>query len=166
MKSLDLSTPLLEGLHDSDCLYHATLEDILEATEGPNNKILNALSIPMPEKGYLYSHYSSESEAWRETQGQPMCKINDLAFPAQDVRWGIAGTTGALHGGHIDSDGFGTFIDIVAGSKIWIIGYPKGHKSTQNPFTDPFLFQDFDGAIANEDKWDLHAIFLPAGTRL
>ena len=66
-----------------------------------------------------------DSAAWNGTKGTANCG-DDKALPLGDIRWGIAATTGALHWWHLDSEGFGTYIDTRAGLKWWIVGRRKG----------------------------------------
>ena len=42
--------------------------------------------------------------------------------------WRLAATTGARHGLHINSDGFGTFIDVQCGLKWWIVFHPPANR--------------------------------------
>ncbi|KJA12766.1 hypothetical protein HYPSUDRAFT_152259, partial [Hypholoma sublateritium FD-334 SS-4] len=41
------------------------------------------------------------------------------------LRWNLAATKDAFHDWHIDSDGYGTFVSVVTGSKWWIVARPR-----------------------------------------
>jgi hypothetical protein len=147
------------------------LEQMLANSRLANGRILNALTFPMPWVGISFEQFSSECRAWYATEGLPFCKSTE-AFPISDMRWGLAGTTGAKHWWHIDSDGFGTFIDVQTGSKWWIIARPKvsteGIKQDDfSAFADINLFLgDFELEKPLSEHWDLEAIYLEPGTRL
>lgn len=141
---------------------------------GKGGKILNALQFPMPEEGLGINPFSTDSVAWRGTKGWRDC--NELALPpTADIRWGLAATTGALHWWHIDSDGFGTYIDVKAGMKWWIVARPKLQLQglSQYDFSDFARIDLFAGSKSTyemEDPctsmWDLEAVLLTPGTRL
>lgn len=142
--------------------------------EGGKGKILNALQFPLPEEGLGVNPFSTESVAWRGTKGWPDCKDLELP-PTANIRWGLAATTGALHWFHIDSDGFGTYIDVQTGMKWWIVGKPKKHISSEA--SSPYDFSEFarigllmESGFELEEPctsiMDLEAILLTPGTRL
>jgi hypothetical protein len=95
--------------------------------------------------------------------------------PTADIRWGIAATTGAVHWWHIDSDGFGTYIDVQTGMKWWIVAKPKERISFQGSYQYDFsefgsinLFTQsgYELEKPNTFMWDLEAVALTPGTRL
>ena len=149
---------------------------MLEASKSSKARILNALSFPLPLSGITPSTMSSEIEAWRATEGRLFCS-RTLAFPVGDIRWGLAATAGARHWIHIDSDGFGTFIDVKCGGKWWILFGPSVG-GTKKDFAEIDTFLDnfdtnaeiggrFDLKVEkNNTFWVAEAIYLSPGTRL
>ncbi|TFK17417.1 hypothetical protein FA15DRAFT_568602, partial [Coprinopsis marcescibilis] len=81
--------------------------------------------------------------------------------PAKVMRWTLAGLGGAVSYWHIDSDGFGTFVNIVCGSKWWCIG--KSEKGFLE--SDAFLKMDAERADGGQG-WDVEGILLTPGTTL
>lgn len=138
--------------------------------ENERGKSLNALEFPLPESDFRPLPFSSETYAWRTTNGMMLCGSNSEPFPVRDLRWGLVATSGAHHWLHIDSDGFGTFLDVKVGIKLWLLGRPKlgqndpCHKGFAS--TSIFLSPDFDVNIPCLELWDWEAVVLTPGTRL
>ena len=131
--------------------------------DGEGGKILNALQFPRPEEGLGHHRFSTDSVAWRATKGRRGSSDAE-APPLADVRWGLAATKGAVHWWHIDSDGFGTYLDVVTGKKWWIVAKEKNNAPT---FGSTSLFLgEYELEEPNVDLWDLEAILLQPGTRL
>ena len=81
-----------------------------------------------------------------------------------DIRWGLAATAGAISWSHVDSNGFGTYIDVKAGSKWWIVARRKGGQHSFD--VESFFNGDHEEDQVNMDRWDLEAVILTPGTRL
>jgi hypothetical protein len=62
---------------------------------------------------------ASEEKAWHETKGLAGCVIERNL--SDETNWAIAGTRGATSMTHIDDDGFGTAVRVMAGSKYWVV---------------------------------------------
>ena len=150
----------------NDRRRRGTLRNMLDSSQR-GGKILNALNFPMPEQGLSSFSFSTDAAAWNGTKGTANCG-DDKALPLGDIRWGIAATTGALHWWHLDSEGFGTYIDTRAGLKWWIVGRRKGtaHKFESFGEIDTFFNDRYDMEKPNLDLWDLEAVILPPNTRL
>ena len=121
----------------------------------------------MPKQGFNSFSFSTDAAAWNGTKGAANCG-DDKALPLGDIRWGIAATTGALHWWHLDSEGFGTYIDTRAGLKWWIVGRRKGIAHNFESFGEinTFFSERYDMEQPNLDLWDLEAVILPPNTRL
>ena len=176
MTFADQSIDATDGLYRRQMVI-GTLSQMLEASRLPSGPILNALSFPLPLTGVSWTPLSSEVEAWRSTVGQLFCP-SEAQFPVGDIRWGLAATKGARHWIHIDSDGFGTYLDVQCGGKWWITFNPPAEKD-KAAFADVFQFLDNfetnaeDGsywALAAQNNettaWIAEAIYLSPGTRL
>src|SRR5271168_1959482 len=147
-------------------LKQGTLQQMLRCAEqnnGDGGKILNALHFPMPEEGLAQHWFSTDSVAWRATKGRPGSADSDLPPPA-DIRWGLAATTGAVHWWHIDSDGFGTYLDVITGHKWWIVAKEKNKAPTFGSTT--LFLGEYELEEPNTDLWDIEAILLQPGMRL
>jgi hypothetical protein len=139
--------------------------DLLHSSQSENGKSLNALSFPMIFASAVPHPFSSEAIAWHHAQGRAWCKWKE-AYPVSTLRFGLAATAGAYHKFHIDSDGTGTFVEAVAGRKIWVLAVPKQEQGL-DAMADINLFgtaYDIEGA--NLDSWDLEAVILEPGVTL
>lgn len=147
-----------------------TLQQMLECANmaGGAGKILNALQFPLGETDLSPMSFTTETHAWKATKDTAFCKADQL-FPGDDLRWGLAATSGALHWYHIDSDGFGTFVDVKTGKKYWMCGRPKHSQGIDSkPFSgiSTFINESYDVNIPSTDRWDIEAVVLTPGTRL
>lgn len=111
--------------------------------------------------------FSTDSTAWKCTKGAAGFE-QEKAPPLGDLRWGLAATAGALSWWHIDSDGFGTYVDTRAGLKWWIVARRKGHGHMFESFSevDTFFKGKYEIDEPNQERWDLEAVVLPPRTRL
>jgi hypothetical protein len=127
--------------------------------------IVNALNLPLPpglraEQGLPFS---DEHVAWLRTLGNLCCFA---PYPTSDTRWSLVAFNGALHYFHIDSDGFGTWVEVKTGLKLWVIARPKDDSIPSFGDIDGFLKILGDGKSPNRDHWILEAVVLAPNTRL
>ncbi|KAF8878615.1 hypothetical protein BD779DRAFT_1474695 [Infundibulicybe gibba] len=134
---------------------------------GEEAKILNVLDCPMGDS-VTPRRNSFTSDLWARWATRELHDCGShLPLPADDIRWGLAATSGATHWFHIDSDGFGTFIDVQTGGKLWIVARPKpGESNADFARIDLLHSSGFDISKPNAYQWDLEAVFLQRGTRL
>jgi hypothetical protein len=149
-------------------LKYGTLRQMLDSSRSANGRILNALNFPLaacdrtPDGGI-----ASDLAAWTLTENTAWCNGFCSLFPTRDVRWGLAANAGAIHWFHIDSDGFGTYVDVVSknGKKLWLVARP-----VDNPAaffrTNLFSLEDYTMEGPNEHKFIIEAILLAPGMRL
>ena len=135
------------------------VSDILTASLSPDSKILNGLSFQDPWAGIHRTSFSSDAfaltasymqEGWRK-------KAPDISH----LRWSLAATKDAFHHWHIDSDGYGTFIDVISGSKWWIVARPKNVQNV-DIFNTATIFMTY----RNLEDLDVEAILLQPGSEL
>jgi hypothetical protein len=107
--------------------------------------------------------FSSDFFAWLRTLGNPFCYG---PYPVSDVRWGLVAFNGALHYFHVDSDGFGTWVEVKYGLKLWVIARPKSGGAPSFTEIDAFLSSIGVGRSPNCELWDLECVVLEPGTRL
>ena len=141
------------------------MRQILNCSQQPDGKVLNALSFPMPGAATTAEAFASDLAAWQQTTGEPGCG-SKVARPTGDMRWGLCATSGAWHGHHIDSDGSGTYIDVQDGEKLWIT---SDHSSAGNDSLSEigiFFDDNFSVDEGAPRLWGLEAIVLVPGTRL
>ncbi|KAJ3502883.1 hypothetical protein NLJ89_g8689 [Agrocybe chaxingu] len=151
----------------NDILRQGTLRQILECSRMKNGKTLNALNFPMGVSGVRPSPVSSDLCAWRHTAGLPFCKSTGPVYPVDDVQWGLVATDGAFHGWHVDSDGFGTVVEVQTGRKWWVLARPRGDDPDFNDFARIRTFLgEIDTSAPNLDRWELEAVLLKSGSRL
>ena len=133
--------------------------DILEASQSPDSKILNGLSFKNPLAGIERTSFSSDAHALGSVCYQE--GWTKRGVPLDHLRWSLAATKDAFHVWHIDSDGYGTFVEVVAGSKWWIVACPKSNLDI-DIFNSTSCFID----DASEDQFEIEAILLLPGSQL
>ena len=136
------------------------VSDILTASQSPDSKILNGLSFQDPWAGIQRTSFSSDAfalttsymqEGWRK-------KAPEISH----LRWSLAATKDAFHDWHIDSDGYGTFINVMAGSQWWIVARPKLNSQKVDIFNTISAFLEDDPNL----KVEVEAILLQPGSKL
>lgn len=125
-------------------------------------KALSALNLPGTRDPFPVLPFSSEWFAWTEVNGcSSYCSYSDQ-YPLSDMRWALASTGSAHHYWHIDSNGFGTFIKVETGIKLWLIARPKSQNfeefATVDIFTSRYVLHE-----SNYDIWDVELIVLEPG---
>lgn len=160
--------------------------DLLRALNFPHPKAINALDNRFTADPFLPPKFASERYAWSIADTMGFCKTG--TYPIEDMRWGLASTGDTEHDWHLDSDGFGSFVKIDTGKKLWHIATPKvsvketvdsglgqAVKARQTGETtqsmDAFANIDlFTGNFAidrvNSDLWDIEMVVLSPGTTL
>lgn len=131
--------------------------DILEASQSPDSKILNGLSFKNPLAGIERTSFSSDAHALGSVCYQE--GWTKRGVPLDHLRWSLAATKDAFHVWHIDSDGYGTFIKVVAGSKWWFVGRPKDGLNFD-------IFNTTSAFIEDLSRFDVEAILLQPGSEL
>lgn len=96
-----------------------TLRQILDSGKQTDGKILSALPLPIVYAGYEANPFSSDHAAWMQTLSSPFSK-DTVPVPVGDLRWGMCATAGAFNNYRINRNGFGTIIDPIHGSIVWI----------------------------------------------
>ncbi len=126
---------------------------------------MNGLSFTDPWAGIQRSSFSSDSYALMtgfNQEGWPKKHA-----PIEHLRWSLAATQGAFHHWHIDSDGYGTFVKVITGSKWWIVARPKdGLDVDIFNTTSIWLDKEFDLDKTGEKLFDVEAILLQPGSEL
>lgn len=140
-----------------------TLKDLLWHAQQPAGRILNGLEFPSPIGcSNPDQQLSSDDAAWVQTTFRPFCD-RETQKPLSDTRWGLAATGGAISYWHVDSDGYGTYVDVQVGIKWWVVATPKA----QGPkFSTKSIYATFDPQEVNSDIWDVQAVLLRPGDRL
>ncbi|KAF5339879.1 hypothetical protein D9611_009048 [Ephemerocybe angulata] len=142
------------------------LQDLLDSVNAPPAQQipLNALDLPdyVPPPGV--SPFSLDQRIWARTNyGTYVCKG---PFPTGDMNWFLAATAYACHAWHIDSDGLGTFLDVLYGDKWWVVAYDPDRVAnddvalTADPNLDPWK------PGIGQGKLKVEALLLTHGTRL
>lgn len=103
-----------------------TFRQLLEAHNDPDGKLINVLDIPTRVSDpinakALHSHLRA---CQTPTNGVPLVLQESFNRGHTGLTWGLAATRGTNHTWHIDAEGFATYINVVAGTKLWIIARP------------------------------------------
>ncbi|KAH6914629.1 hypothetical protein BKA70DRAFT_1094063 [Coprinopsis sp. MPI-PUGE-AT-0042] len=164
---VDQSRPVGKGDVSVARSRRTTLEEMLKLSTLPlaQRPLVNALTLPMPPglRPEQKFPFSTELFAWLRTLGNHFCFA---PYPTSDMRWGLVAFNGALHYLHIDSDGFGTWIEVKTGLKLWVIARPKDGDVPSFTEIDGFLKCIGEGKAPNGEKWIIEAVVLAPGTRL
>ncbi|KAG6881397.1 hypothetical protein C0992_001171 [Termitomyces sp. T32_za158] len=78
------------------------------------------------------------------------------------MRWAIASTGSALHPWRVDADGFGTFIKLESGVKLWYIAKPKSRSFEDSTKLDTVMNGSGTRNL-NEELWEVELVVLEAG---
>lgn len=145
-----------------------TLMQVLEEHEkGDNGKILNVLDIK--RDGAITEHpFFSDVQAYRETKNVPL-PSDKFDFPIHDHSWHLVATKDARHGWHVDPAGLCTYIEVVAGLKLWAVAVPPPEsQKTRVAFFGDFnrFFKKWLQDQANGERWRIEAVLLRAGDKL
>jgi hypothetical protein len=160
---LDQSTPL--GDYADYRIFQGTLGMMVECSKIKDSKILNALDIPLPFGSRERTQFASELHALMATLYEAGWKPG-MPLHTDHFRWAIAALKGAFHGFHLDSDGQGSFLEALFGSKWWITAEPKpGYGAVDFVKISTFLEGNFD-LDGVPEGWQLEAIVLTPGTKL
>ena len=135
-----------------------TVADILKASQSPDSKILNGLSFKNPFAGIQRTSFTSDAHALAATFNQEGWLKKPA--PIEHLRWSLAATKDAFHPWHIDSDGYGTFVDVMTGSKWWIVARPKSSEKVDIFNTTTAFLED------GPDRFEVEAILLLPGSKL
>lgn len=142
--------------------------DLVHAAESNNEhpqKILNALAFPDTWAGITSASYSSNFYACSRVIGHE--GYLPRPFPIGDFRWGLAATSGAFNRWHIDSDGFGTFVEPISGAKWWFMARPIDSLAPDMFNSTGFLMnEDWDLDMAGNGVFAVEAILLEPGSML
>lgn len=135
--------------------------------ECPAGKALNALSLPMPKGVHEAGHLSTDIVAWDEAARVAKNVDKNAVHPTEITRWGLCATAGASHTFHIDSDGFGTFVEVLAGVKIWVVlRTSKDSVADFSEFGENERYLKGTLNMNNPDEESCEAVVLTPGTRL
>lgn len=157
----DLSIPV----EDDYNVRHTsgTLLDMYTTSQLADGKSLNSLDFPMQCAEHPPQSFASDVKAWTQTFKN---SNKSYQYPTTSTRWGLAATSGAYHKWHIDTDGFGTYVDPKTGNKVWFVARPKDMGSF-SLFADRNLFYtDYTMESPNTHLWDIEFVFMEPGTRL
>ncbi|KAF9471123.1 hypothetical protein BDN70DRAFT_901588 [Pholiota conissans] len=106
----------------NDWLRQGTLGLLLKAR---GLKGLNVLDLPTPGGKQSAEDFSSDIAAWQEASHSVWNIETKATFPVSDTRWALISVSPCGHTYHVDSNGFGTYIEVVHGMKIWFTMRPK-----------------------------------------
>ena len=134
-----------------------TVADLLTASRTPDSKILNGLSFKDPLAGIERTSFSSDAHALGSVCYQE--GWTKRGVPRDHLRWNLAATKHAFSWWHIDSDGYGTFVKVVTGSKLWIVGRPKDDLNFD-------IFNSTSSFAGDLSNFDVEAILLEPGSEL
>ncbi|KAG6887431.1 hypothetical protein C0992_012277 [Termitomyces sp. T32_za158] len=138
--------------------------DFLHTLDQDHPKALSGLDFPLCHDPFPVQKFSSDFWAWTEVQGKGFCKSRN-PYPVPEMRWGLASTSGTYHYFHLDANGYGTFVVVDCGCKLWFLASPRGGEEAGFDSIDMYAV-DFEASEPNLNLWNLELVVLKPGTKL
>jgi hypothetical protein len=124
-------------------------------TLGKDCPPINAISLPAYYRnlhipcqfGSVASHELAQSR-----QSLRYGTAFDVPGIKQEMEWSLVGGKGAISSFHVDSDGFGTVVSVLEGSKYWIVATRFGEHDnicsvdSLGPHWNPYFINEGDNA--------------------
>ncbi|KAG6892285.1 hypothetical protein C0995_004530, partial [Termitomyces sp. Mi166 len=144
---------------DTQRTHKDSLMDLFDAASAKPPRALSALNLPASCDPFPELPISGEWFTWNEVNGHlSYCSLSEL-YPLHDMHWALASTGSAHHYWHIDVNGFGTFVRVESGLKLWYLARPKSGSfedfATVEISTDGYTLQE-----SNESLWDVELVVL------
>ena len=145
--------------HKPEIRHHrGTLRDLHNMTTSLSNDDcppLNAISLPAFKRN-LFIPCQFGSMASHEVAQSRIPPEYETTFEVPDIKpkveWSLVGTRGTVSPFHLDSEGLGTVVVVLKGSKYWIVisGFEGDHQicsaDSLGPAWDPYFVNEGDNA--------------------
>jgi hypothetical protein len=154
--------------------HQGTLRELHNLTQELSNgdcPPLNAISLPAHHRN-LYIPPQFGSLASNEVAQSRLPEHYSAAFSVPDLKpqmeWSLVGSRGAVSPLHVDSEGFGTVVVVLEGSKYWIVATRFGDDeiisslSSLGPNWNPYFINDGD----NAERFRFEGVHLQKGDML
>ncbi|KAG6884428.1 hypothetical protein C0993_011207 [Termitomyces sp. T159_Od127] len=138
--------------------------DLLRTLNQQHPKALSGLSFPLCRDPFPPQKFSSDAWAWIEAQGKGFCKSRK-PYPVPEMCWGLALTAGTYHYFHLDANGYGTFMTVDHGCKLWFFASPKNISGLAFDSINLYTV-GFEASEPNLDLWDVELVVLQPGSKL
>ena len=140
--------------------HFATLDQVLQSSRRSRGTMVSTW-VPLSLTEIRKTAFCSEIEAWLLTEGS-----SQQQYPTSLMRWGLCSTGGAHQPTRIDSEGLGTFLDVVCGEAlVFIFSMPKADAPRFSSVRD-FLVDFSRQTAPSQEKFRLEVVDLTPGTRL
>ncbi|KAJ8085909.1 hypothetical protein PM082_023946 [Marasmius tenuissimus] len=144
---------------DGNTYIQASLREMYEARDRRGH-IMNLLDVPSESGGtWVPLDLAICRQAWMNIQDDEAQL--DFVFPMRDMCWYLCGLTDALHDWHVDAQGLATWITILTGKKLWIIGAPSAADPQEHAG-----IESFNTCQEKSVGWKKYGILLEAGDTL
>ena len=161
--------------HDPDARHHQTtlreFHKMVTTLSSEDCPPINAISLPAYHRN-LHIPCQFGSLASHEVAESRIPSRYETAFQVPNVKsqmeWSLIGGTGAISPFHMDSDGFGTVVTVLEGSKYWIVATRFGEYDTVcsvdslGPDWSPYFINEGD----NANHFSFEAVHLQKGDML
>jgi hypothetical protein len=147
------------------------LHEIVTSLPSEDCPPMNAISLPAYHRN-LHTPCQIGSLASHEVAQSRTPARYGTAFRVPNVKaemeWSLVGGRGAISPFHVDSDGFGTVVTVLEGSKYWIVATGFGEDDSVcsvdslGPDWSPYLIDEGD----NADHFRFEAVHLQKGDML
>ncbi|KAG6916520.1 hypothetical protein DXG01_006521 [Tephrocybe rancida] len=149
---------------EDDRMHKGTSLDLLRTRCSPRPKALSGLNFPLSYDPFPPQNFLSDTFAWSEAQGRGFCKSHK-SYPVSEMRWGLGSTAGTYHYFHLDANGYGTFMEVDHGSKLWFFSTPKVNQPIDSGSIDLFTGV-YERDEPNVDLLDVELVYLAPGDKL
>ena len=132
---------------------------------------INAISLPANGRN-LYIPPQFGALATHELAQHRLPDTYNSAFPIEDLKrqleWSLVGSRGAVSPLHVDSEGLGTVVVVLEGSKYWIVATRYGDEEmicsvgSLGPSWNPYFINTGD----NADRFRFEGVHLQKGDML
>ena len=161
--------------HNSGTRHHqATLREFHKITTTLSSEEcppINAISLPANHRN-LYVPCQFGSFASHEVAQSCLPSDYETTYQVPNIKsemeWSLIGGTGAISSFHIDSEGFGTVVAVLEGSKYWIVATRVGEDDnicsvdSLGPDWNPYFINEGD----NANHFRFEAVHLQKGDML
>lgn len=135
-----------------------TLQDLLDSVQANSTVARNVLDLPLGKSAVpippMFADISTD--AYSVPYVKHLVKVLDL----RDVlSWGTAATIDALSWFHVDDDGFGTAVYVLAGGKWWVLA-ERLPGNVKDDMSDIRAFNGWGVRNIDPKLWTLEAVLL------
>lgn len=139
---------------------HGTLQDLLDAARSGTTSAMNVLDLPLGASAVDVppNFRDLATETYSVSFVKSIVKILDVS---NSLSWGTGSTKDALSWFHIDDEGLGTSVMVLAGGKFWVLADRIRVDIHHDEMSSTKAFRQWKVRDIDPEKWALEAVHLP-----